>query len=74
MPRGQFLDALGHSPAIQFVKTHAHMVPRTYTNNRKFHRQIFHRLLHTDFQMALTDADDVTFDRAPHGPPHPVPS
>jgi len=37
LPPRQFLYAFRHAPAVQFLKTHSHMVSRSYPDNRKTH-------------------------------------
>jgi hypothetical protein len=37
LPPRQFLYALRHPPAVQFLKTHSHMVSRPYPDHRKIH-------------------------------------
>ena len=37
LPPSQFLYALRHTPAVQFLKAHSHMVSRPYPDHRKIH-------------------------------------
>src|SRR5438270_6725918 len=55
------------------MKTHAHMIPGAYANNGKIQGQVFYRVLHPQFQMALAHADDIAFDRSRYRTPRLVP-
>ena len=37
LPPSQFLYALRHTPAVQFLKAHSHMVSGPYPDHRKIH-------------------------------------